>query len=184
MRILRGILASLVLPAVLAAAPPAGNGDLNCDGVQLDISDIVTAVDFMFRGGPPPCNLDRTPANFAECENCFDDQLEFAYINLLQVTIEAPSSGFVRLDFFVHGANLGTGEAPALGLDTVPNWNSLGRLERINPQVPLTTPLSLVRMIPVEAGTHTYYGNIACSNLPGPYAVDQAQLVATFLSTE
>ena len=48
----------LVTPATLTVdpnCPHLDRGDINCDGIE-NILDVVSMIDFVYRGGPPPCD--------------------------------------------------------------------------------------------------------------------------------
>ncbi|MFH1686852.1 MAG: hypothetical protein ABIE70_04950 [bacterium] len=59
---LMAVLAVLLCMTIAAAEE---NGDMNCDGSRLDIADLVYAVNYMFNGGPAPCEISGFALPFA-----------------------------------------------------------------------------------------------------------------------
>jgi len=149
------------------AQQPAGNGDLNCDGSVLDVADLVHVVDYMFHGGPGPCEFISPGVAYSSLDSAVNLPNE-VYAPVLSLSIDCPSDGYVVLQ--VSGTYRKFGflyEGVSFVLDTMA-WTFAAEdapeeyLHRAQVDFPnsnheLTGPWGLSAVMPVSAGEHTFW---------------------------
>ena len=105
MRMFLVLTVTMLLPLLVGAQMPSGTGDVNCSGGDLDISDLVYTVDYMFNGGPEPCEyvspgivykVDPVQEWIPEAPNPGGWEIDLYLLDSISVVIPAP--GYLKLD--------------------------------------------------------------------------------------
>jgi len=160
---------ALIVFAMLGSETPqgAGNvpintGDVNCDS-SVNILDLTSIVDYIFRGGAGPCDFISPGIAYASRDDTISlvhDWDQGTFVNVASITMNVPADGIVLVNCT---ADVLTSGYLALGTTT-----TNGNLLRVYGDDG-GTPFAMSQIIPVTKGTYTIYFNVAsiCSSPNG-----------------